>query len=163
MSEMPRASDGPEYGRRRTFNRSRSLRLSSALKETLRAMIDAPVLAKCRDCACARLSKRKASYSHYRRVLNALDFQWAYVRFRRHHNFSPAQGRPVVTACTCGFRARANYLCAGAPGAAATRPSLRPLTFEEGETQAKLGRNAPREYGLMYVCRHDMRSNHESD
>ena len=28
-----------------------------------------------------------------------------------------AQGRPVVTACTCGQRARANFLCAGAPGA----------------------------------------------
>ena len=38
-----------------------------------------------------------------------------------------AQGRPVVTACTCGFRACANFLCARAPGAAATRPSLRPL------------------------------------
>src|ERR1700741_2219463 len=33
---------------------------------------------------------------------------------------------------TCGFRARANSFCAGAPGAAATRPSLRPLHFEEG-------------------------------
>jgi len=28
-----------------------------------------------------------------------------------------AQGRPVVTDCTCGQRARANVLCAGAPGA----------------------------------------------
>jgi hypothetical protein len=28
-----------------------------------------------------------------------------------------AQGRPVVTACTCGSRARATRFCAGAPGA----------------------------------------------
>jgi hypothetical protein len=28
-----------------------------------------------------------------------------------------AQGRPVVTACTCGFRARATRFCARAPGA----------------------------------------------
>jgi hypothetical protein len=45
-----------------------------------------------------------------------------------------AQGRPVVTACTCGFRARANIFCAGAPGAAATRPSLHPLFFGRVET-----------------------------
>jgi hypothetical protein len=60
-----------------------------------------------------------------------------------------AQGRPVVTACTCGFRARANFLCAGAPGAAATRPSLCPLHFSRAMDQAKLGRISPREYGCM--------------
>jgi hypothetical protein len=36
------------------------------------------------------------------------------------------EGRSV-SACTCGSRARANFFCAGAPGAAATRPSLHPL------------------------------------
>jgi hypothetical protein len=41
-----------------------------------------------------------------------------------------AQGRPVVTACTCGFRALCAIFCAGAPGAAATRPSLRPLSLK---------------------------------
>jgi hypothetical protein len=35
---MPRASDGPLYGRRRIFSRSLALRLSNALKLTLRAM-----------------------------------------------------------------------------------------------------------------------------
>ena len=39
---MPRASDGPLYGLRRIFNRSRALRLSSALKLTLRAMFVSP-------------------------------------------------------------------------------------------------------------------------
>jgi hypothetical protein len=33
---------------------------------------------------------------------------------------------------TCGFRALAQFFCANAPGAAATRPSLRPL-FPEGD------------------------------
>ena len=42
ISAMPRASDGPPYGLRRIFNRSRALRLSSALKLTLRAMMLAP-------------------------------------------------------------------------------------------------------------------------
>jgi hypothetical protein len=36
---MPRASDGPLYGLRRIFSFKRALRLSSALKLTLRAMI----------------------------------------------------------------------------------------------------------------------------
>ena len=37
---------------------------------------------------------------------------------------------------------RAIFPCAGAPGAAATRPSLRPLSFERVMDDAKLGRNA---------------------
>jgi hypothetical protein len=56
-----------------------------------------------------------------------------------------AQGRPVVTACTCGFRARAIHFCAGAPGAAATRPSLRPLFLKRVRIDAKLGRIPSRE------------------
>ena len=39
INEMPRANDGPLYGLRRMLNRSRALRLSSALKLTLRAMM----------------------------------------------------------------------------------------------------------------------------
>ena len=46
------------------------------------------------------------------------------------------EGRSV-SACTCGHRARANSLCAAAPGAAATRPSLRPLHFGEGDGRCK--------------------------
>ena len=42
ISEMPRASDGPLYGRRRIFSRSLALRLSNALKLTLRAMMVSP-------------------------------------------------------------------------------------------------------------------------
>jgi hypothetical protein len=65
-----------------------------------------------------------------------------------------AQGRPVVTACTCGFRARANFLCAGAPGAAATRPSLCPLHFTRAMDQAKLGRIPLRERRVMSRSRY---------
>jgi hypothetical protein len=54
------------------------------------------------------------------------------------------EGRSV-SACTCGFRARANLLCAGAPGAAATRPFLRPPYSRRVTDDAKLGRNSPRE------------------
>jgi hypothetical protein len=54
------------------------------------------------------------------------------------------EGRSV-SACTCGFRARANLLCAGAPGAAATRSSLRPPYSRRVTDDAKLGRNPPRE------------------
>jgi hypothetical protein len=36
------------------------------------------------------------------------------------------RGGRLLPACTCGFRARAISFCARAPGAAATRPSLRP-------------------------------------
>ena len=54
-----------------------------------------------------------------------------------------AQGRPVVTACTCGFRARANCFCARARVHAATRPSLRPLTVEgDGRCKARAKRAA---------------------
>ena len=52
---------------------------------------------------------------------------------------SRREGRSV-SACTCGSRARANLLCAGAPGAAATRPSLRPL-FSMGAVTAYPRRN----------------------
>jgi hypothetical protein len=50
-----------------------------------------------------------------------------------------AQGRPVVTACTCGFRARAIFLCARAQVHAATRPSLRPPTFERAMVMQSSG------------------------
>jgi len=42
ISRMPRASDGPLNGLRRISNRSRALRLSSALKLTLRAISVSP-------------------------------------------------------------------------------------------------------------------------
>jgi len=42
INEIPRASDGPLYGLRRTFSRSRALRLSNALKLTLRAKMVSP-------------------------------------------------------------------------------------------------------------------------
>jgi hypothetical protein len=60
------------------------------------------------------------------------------------------EGRSV-SACTCGFRARASFFCAGAPGAAATRPSLHPL-FSEGMNDAKLGRNSSRERELVVAA-----------
>ena len=50
----------------------------------------------------------------------------------------------MITACALGFRARANILLREAPGAAATRPSLRPL-LSRVTNDAKLGRNSPRE------------------
>jgi len=42
------------------------------------------------------------------------------------------EGR-LIPACTCGSRAFAQVSCAGAPGAAATRPSLRPRLCGEGD------------------------------
>jgi hypothetical protein len=43
----------------------------------------------------------------------------------------------VITACTLGFRACAISFCARARVHAATRPSLRPLFFQRGETKSK--------------------------
>src|SRR6201987_3213595 len=60
------------------------------------------------------------------------------------------EGRSV-SACTCGFRARANFFCAGAPGAAATRSSLRPCFSMRVTKDANLGRIAPRERGPMSI------------
>ena len=43
----------------------------------------------------------------------------------------------MITACTCGFRACAVFFCARAPGAAATRPSLRPHLFSRANVSSK--------------------------
>jgi len=56
-----------------------------------------------------------------------------------------AQGRPVVTACTCGSRARANVLCACSPGCSGHPAFPAPSVFRGRRDQAKLGRNTPRE------------------
>jgi hypothetical protein len=47
-----------------------------------------------------------------------------------------AQGKPVVTSCTCGFRARANYLCAGAPGACG-HPAFPAPSLSRGQRRCK--------------------------
>jgi hypothetical protein len=66
-------------------------------------------------------------------------------RARISRNPSRREGRSV-SACTCGFRARAHFFCARAPGAAATRPSLRPLFSTRAMNDAKLGRIPSREH-----------------
>ena len=53
----------------------------------------------------------------------------------------------MITACALGLRARANLFLRDAPGAAATRPSLRPPFSTRVMNDAKLGRNAPRGRG----------------
>ena len=60
------------------------------------------------------------------------------------------EGRSV-SACTCGPRALAQFLCAGAPGAAATRSSLRPLPSGGTSFSAQLGPNPPRERARMEI------------
>jgi len=62
---------------------------------------------------------------------------------------SRREGR-VVSAEPVGLTAHLrNPFSAVTMGAASTRPSLRPRIFGEGETPAKLGRNAPRDRGVV--------------
>ena len=56
------------------------------------------------------------------------------------------EGRSV-SACTCGLRALAHISCAGAPGAAATRPSLLPPIFKGGQRRCKT-----RAKGAARIC-----------
>src|SRR6202007_2202845 len=56
------------------------------------------------------------------------------------------EGRSV-SACTCGLRALAHLSCAGAPGAAATRPSLLPPIFKGGQRRCKT-----RAKGAARIC-----------
>jgi hypothetical protein len=65
-----------------------------------------------------------------------------------------AQGRPVVTACTCGFRARAILLLRGSPGCSGHPAFPAPSDFREGDDDAKLGRIPPRGCGHMSFCCH---------
>ena len=51
-----------------------------------------------------------------------------------------AQGRPVVTACTCGERAFRAIFCAGAPGACGHPVFPAPSDCRRVNDQAKLGR-----------------------
>ena len=59
------------------------------------------------------------------------------------------EGRSV-SACTCGHARLRRVFCAAAPGAAATRPSLRPCS-SEGDRISELGRIMPRERGCMLI------------
>ena len=59
----------------------------------------------------------------------------------------------MITACTCGLALAQYFFCARAPGAAATRPSLRPHLFRGQTRQAKLARNTRRERGPVSPTR----------
>ena len=61
-----------------------------------------------------------------------------------------AQGRPVVTACTCGSRARANSLCAGAPGACGHPVFPAPSVFRRAIDGKPRTPQAPREGGRVF-------------
>src|SRR5437764_7105195 len=57
-----------------------------------------------------------------------------------------AQGRPECSrcpVCSCAFCYA--QIARETAGAASTRPSLRPLIFEEGKRRSNLGQSAPRE------------------
>src|SRR3974390_2954168 len=58
------------------------------------------------------------------------------------------EGRSV-SACTCGQRAPRATLLRGGPGCSGHPAFPAPSVFSEGHNDAQLGRNAPRECGLV--------------
>jgi hypothetical protein len=60
-----------------------------------------------------------------------------------------AQGRPVVTACTCGQRALRAIFCAGAPGACGHPVFPAPSVSEEGE---KVGTTRAKRAARTWAC-----------
>src|SRR5262249_3252476 len=83
-------------------------RVSSALKLTLRAMMLAPCLAKCRDCVCGCQWMITARYGDSSRSINDLEIPYGSIRTHSHHYFSLAQGMPdcfggPVVTNSCAF------------------------------------------------------------
>jgi hypothetical protein len=142
---MPRASDGPLYGLRRIFNRSRALRLSRALKPTLRAMRVSPYLAKCRDDVRERLERRMASYGGYSRQINGLRIPYGSLQIYVGIYFSLR--RECRRRCTCGCYACASccirgYGCSAHSAFPAPSLSSRAVCFQQ------LGHFVPRDRRL---------------